>query len=218
MINHKFSAFEEGTAVFDIERGQSSGASARFWQNDTSVSKNSWGYVTGQDYKQWQEIVGDLVDVAAKNGALLLNIGPRADGTIPEPERAILEGIGGWLDTNGEAIYGTRPWLVAGEGPIKIPEGAFTDTKREPFTPADIRFTQKPGKLYAIVMKRPGNGIVMIRSLSRNAFCALPSVGKVSLLGSEEKVAMRLDARALRLEAKSLPQGTGPAVFRIESR
>jgi alpha-L-fucosidase len=218
VINHKFGAYEEGTAVFDLERGQSAGASARFWQNDTSVSKNSWGYVTGQDYKQWQEIVGDLVDITAKNGALLLNIGPRADGSIPEPERAILESIGGWLETNGEAIYGTRPWLVAGEGPTRVPEGSFTDTKRESFTSSDIRFTQKPGKLYVIVMKRPEDGIVTVRSLSRNAFCALPSVGKVTLLGSEEKVTTRLDGRGLRLEAKSLRKGIGPAVFRIEPR
>ncbi len=89
-INHKFDAFPEGTAVFDIERGQLAGIRPIFWQTDTSVSKNSWGYVHNQDYKTVESIVGYLVDIVSKNGALLLNIGPRPDGTIPEPEQAML--------------------------------------------------------------------------------------------------------------------------------
>ncbi len=80
----------------------SSAASCRasgpmFWQTDTSVSKNSWGYVAKQDYKTAGAIVDDLVDIVSKNGALLLNIGPRPDGTIPEPEQEILREIGRWL-------------------------------------------------------------------------------------------------------------------------
>ena len=51
--------------------------------------------------------IRDSVDVVSKNGALLLNIGPRADGTIPQPEQALLREIGAWLEVNGEAIYGT---------------------------------------------------------------------------------------------------------------
>ena len=102
-----------------------------FWQNDTSISKNSWGYVADQDYKTAASLIGDLVDIVSKNGALLLNIGPRPDGTIPEPEQEILLEIGRWLAQNGEAIYGTRPWNVYGEGPTEVPEGSFTDTKRQ---------------------------------------------------------------------------------------
>ena len=76
--------------MFDVERGQLPGIRPEFWQTDTSISKNSWGYVAKQDYKTAGAIVGDLVDIVSKNGALLLNIGPRPDGTIPEPEQAIL--------------------------------------------------------------------------------------------------------------------------------
>ena len=109
-VNYKYDAFPAGTAVFDIERGQVGRNHGLFWQNDTSVSKNSWGYIDGHDYKVANDIIGDLIDVVAKNGALLLNIGPRPDGTIPDEEQEMLLEIGRWLQINGEGIYGTRPW------------------------------------------------------------------------------------------------------------
>ena len=164
-INYKNQAFEDGTAVLDIERGQLAGIRPLLWQNDTSVSKNSWGYVRNQDYKTVEWLVGDLVDVVSKNGALLLNVGPRPDGTIPEPEQELLLGIGKWLAVNGEAIYGTRPWKVFGEGPTQVSEGSFADTKRTAFTGQDIRFTTKGDTLYAIVLAWPGEQLI-VESLS----------------------------------------------------
>ena len=122
-INFKYSPFPAGTAVYDIERGQLKGSRPHFWQNDTSVSKNSWGYIHDHDYKDPGDLIQDLVDVVSKNGALLLNIGPRPDGTIPEQEQRILLEIGAWLRVNGEAIYNTRPWRVFGEGPTEVPGG-----------------------------------------------------------------------------------------------
>ncbi len=161
-INYKYTAYDEGCAVFDVERGQLSNGRTMLWQNDTSVSKNSWGYIEGHDYKKPVDIVCDLVDIVSKNGALLLNIGPKADGTIPEEERNIMREIGRWLKANGEAIYGTRPWKIFGEGPTQIPEGAFTDTNRDKFTEKDIRYTAKGQTLYAIVMGRPEGGTVRL--------------------------------------------------------
>jgi alpha-L-fucosidase len=181
-INHKYEAFPAGAAVFDIERGQVSDIYPRFWQNDTSVSKNSWGYVTNHDYKTVDSIVDDLVDVVSKNGALLLNVGPRPDGTIPEPEQQMLRAIGAWLALNGEAIYGTRPWKVFGEGPTQISEGAFTDTKRAAFTGEDIRFTAKGGTLYATALAWPA-GRLTIRSLGTAAGLLEGEVAGVELLG-----------------------------------
>ena len=81
----------------DIERGQFSDMQRIFWQNDTSVAKNSWCYTDGNDYKTAQSIICDLVDVVSKNGALLLNVGPRADGTIPDEDAALLRAVGKWL-------------------------------------------------------------------------------------------------------------------------
>jgi alpha-L-fucosidase len=186
-INYKHEAFPKQAAVFDVERGQLAGIRPQFWQTDTSISKNSWGYVQHQDYKTAEEIVGDLVDIASKNGALLLNIGPRPDGTIPEPEEQILRDIGRWLAVNGEAIYGTRPWQQFGEGPTQVVEGSFNDTKRQPFTGQDIRFTTKGNALYAIILAWPGEQAT-IHSLAQSAPHAQGEITEVTLLGHNGKL------------------------------
>src|SRR5579864_843958 len=136
-INYKKESFPEQAAVLDIERGQLDDIRPLFWQTDTSIDKRSWGYIQNPDYKSAGEIVGDLIDIVSKNGALLLNIGPRPDGTIPEEQEKILLQIGEWLTTNGEAIYKTRPWRVYGEGTTKVVGGSFKDTARKAFTSED---------------------------------------------------------------------------------
>ena len=182
-INYKHDAFPAGSAVFDVERGQLADIRPLFWQTDTAVSKNSWGHVRNQDYKTVDALVDDLVDIVSKNGAMLLNIGPRADGTIPQEEEGLLLGIGRWLTVNGEAIYGTRPWKVYGEGPTQVVGGAFNDTKRAAFSGADLRFTTRGDTLYAIALAWPENGRVTVRSLGTGAGLQAREVTKVELLG-----------------------------------
>jgi len=142
-INYKYNAYAPTTAVFDIERGQLGGINPRLWQNDTAIAKNSWGYTDNNDFKKPQEIIADLVDIVSKNGCLLLNVGPKADGTITNEEKDVLLHIGEWLKDNGEGIYDTTFWQCFGEGPTEIEEGAFTDVNRAGFTSEDIRFTYK---------------------------------------------------------------------------
>src|SRR4051812_33860999 len=163
---HGGESFPDTAGVLDVERGQLAGIRPLFWQTDTSVSKNSWGYIANQDYKTADSIVDDLVDIVSKNGALLLNIGPRPDGTIPEPEQQMLRDIGRWLSANGEAIYGTRPWTTFGEGPTAVVEGPFADTKRAAFTDADIRFTTKGELLYATALAWPSSGVIHVKTLA----------------------------------------------------
>jgi alpha-L-fucosidase len=199
-INYKSDAFPEGVAVFDIERGQLRGIRPLFWQTDTAVAKGSWGYVKHQDYKTATSLVHDLVDIVSKNGALLLNIGPRPDGTIPEPEEQILIEFGRCLAVNGEAIYGTRPWKVYGEGPTEVFEGSFQDTKRAGFTPQDVRFTVKDDVLYAIVLGWPESGRAIIESLGTAKALYPETIGLVELLGSEEGVQWSRDDDGLRVK------------------
>lgn len=213
-VNYKFEAFPKGTAVFDIERGQLAGLPDFFWQNDTSVAKNSWGYTENQQYKTVGSLVTDLVDVVSKNGALLLNIGPKPDGTIPAEEQAMLRAIGRWLAINGEAIYETRPWQIFGEGPTEVSEGSFTDTKRAAFTGQDIRFTTKGDILYAILLAWPGAEAI-IQSLGRDLALGPAAIHQIDLLGHDGPLHWSHDSDALRVQLPDTPPGEHAFVLKI---
>jgi alpha-L-fucosidase len=94
-----------------------------------------------------EEIIRLLVDIVSKNGNLLLDVGPEADGTIPEIQRQRLAELGVWMKRNGEVIYGTHPWVHA--------EGKAEDG-------TDVRFTEKDGNLYVILMQRPRERTISI--------------------------------------------------------
>jgi alpha-L-fucosidase len=182
VINYKYDAMEKHSAVLDIERGQLNDIREPYWQTDTSVSNDSWGYIQNDHFKTPEFVVHELIDIVSKNGNLLLNVGPRADGTIPEEAQKVLLDIGSWLKINGDAIYGTRPWRVYGEGPTKIAAGAFHDTERSQFTERDFRFTQKGKVLYAIELAWPTNGEAVITCLSSGK-PGVRKIGSVALLG-----------------------------------
>src|SRR6202789_512723 len=155
IITYKWVAMQKDSGVLDIERGQLDQTLDRVWQTDTSVSNKSWGYIEHDTFKTPAFIVHQLADVVSKNGNLLLNIGPRADGTIPDEVQQVLLAVGGWLKFNGEAIYGTRPWVSYGDGPTKVAAGSFQDTKTQEYTAEDFRFTTKGDNLYAIELAWP---------------------------------------------------------------
>ncbi len=212
-INYKNETFPVESAVYDIERGQMADMRFPFWQTDTAVSRNSWGYVHNQDYKKSSEIVSDLLDIVSKNGSLLLNIGPRPDGSIPEGDQTILREIGAWLKVNGEAVYGTRPWKRFGEGPTQVADGGFTDGKPFNYTPEDIRFTRKGNTLYAVTLAAPGTR-VSIRSLAAGQFEA-GQIARVSLVGGGE-LQWKQDSDALTVELSAA--GAAQVAVRIECK
>ena len=217
-INYKHQAFPPESAVFDVERGQLTGIRPLLWQSDTSVSKNSWGYIEGHDYKTTAQIIGDLVDIVSKNGVLLLNIGPRADGTIPEAEEAILLEIGRWLSVNGEAIYGTRRWRVFGEGPGEVTGSVVDDNRRDGFTAEDIRFTAKGDALYAVVFGWPDSGGWTVKALADGSVNAPLEVARVQLLGSDVPLRWKRDREALTIEVPSARPCDHAYVFKIEGK
>ena len=110
-------------------------------------------------------MLNQLIDIVSKSGNLLLNIGPRSDGTIPEEVQKVLREVGAWLSINGEAIYGTRPWKLYGEGPTKPATGSFHDTDITHYTAEDFRYTTRGNSLYAIGLAWPTNGEAVISRL-----------------------------------------------------
>lgn len=204
VLTYKEEAFPAGSALFDMERGRLDALRLLPWQTDTSISIDSWGFVQDDHFRSADSLIATLVDVVAKNGNLLLNVGPRADGSIPEPAQKILGQIGDWLSVNGEAIYGTRPWLLFGEGPTRNAVGSLKEGADPRYTPADIRFSTKGDTLFAMGLARPSDGAVTIRSLYRGNPYVAP-VARVQLLGSTASVAWQQGADGLHVR---IPVGT----------
>ena len=218
-INYKHEAYMFGTAIPDIERGQFADMKPYFWQTDTAVARNSWGYTENNVFKPAAGLIRDLVDIVSKNGALLLNVGPKPDGTISDEDAAILREIGAWLKVNGAAIYGAKVWRKFGEGPTQVQEGQFTDGAEKTFTPEDIRYTENGGSLYATALVWPDDGRVTFKSLAQADATVLPVfdgiVRDVTILGAKEKPQWSRDETGLHVCAPGV-RSDKPVVIRVE--
>lgn len=207
IINYKWKAFPEKAAVLDLERSKMDAIRYPFWQTDTAVSSSSWGYTQDQKYKSPDRLIDDLIDIVSKNGCLLLNVGPRSDGTIPEEDQAILRTLGAWLKTNGEAIYQSRPWKIYGEGPTGTATGHLAESKDKPFTSQDIRFTTQGDTLYAIALAWPESGSLAIRALGKAAGHRAEPITTVKLVGIDGNVTFEQTEDSLRV---TLPPTNDP--------
>jgi len=158
-------AYREGTCIQDLERSKLKGIKTEPWQTDTSIN-GPWFYERNGRYESTDSVIDMFVDIISKNGNLLLNIPLKPDGTLDEPSARFLEELGAWMQVNGEAVHGSRPWIVFGEGPTEVQEG-YSEVIRETFTSQDIRFTRKSDTLYAFFLDWPGKGeSLVIKSLS----------------------------------------------------
>ncbi len=159
VLNYKNNSFAEGAAVNDIERGSKSSIQKHVWQTDTSISDHSWGYSTEDTFKTPKDLICMLVDIVSNNGVLMLNFGPKADGTVPaECESALLE-MGAWLKVNGDAVYASRPWKLSSEGPT----GKGGHGKNPVYTAKDIRYTQSKNRktVYATAFGLPYGNLTL---------------------------------------------------------
>jgi len=196
---------DESAVVLDIEKGQSDRLRPFPWQTDTSL-KGGW-FIDAQPLELTDEVVvHNLVDIVSKNGNLLLNVSLRADGTLPDDQRQVLIRVGEWLRQNGEAIYGTRPWGIAGEGPTLVAGGDFQQPK-QPFTAADIRFTTKGGTLYAILLGWPRDRVALIRSIT--------SASSIELVGSDERLKWENGPGGVAVHLPAQPVGRFAYALRI---
>jgi alpha-L-fucosidase len=181
--------------VLDVERGVKDGISPLPWQTDTSIG--DWFYSEGFKYKTTSEVVHMLADIVSKNGNMLLNVVQYPEGDLPPEALKFLNEMAAWMAVNSEAIHGTRPWRIFGEGPTVAETGAFKEGTA--YTAQDIRFTTKAGALYAITLGVP-SGEVRIKSLGRNAKSADKAVKTVRLLGSGEPLTWSQDVDALGIK------------------
>jgi alpha-L-fucosidase len=203
VVNFKDYSMDWTSAVRDFERGQLASIEPNHWQTDTSISKLSWGYIEHDQYQPPEFLVHQLIDIVSKNGNLLLNIGPKPDGTIPEEIQTTLKEMGGWLKANGEAIYETTPWKVYGEGPTQVIGGAFHDQDTKPYTTEDFRFTAKGNTVYAIGMGCPASGtqgFAAIHALGSEKDAKGLTVESIDLIGSTEKLEWMRTPEALNVK------------------
>lgn len=215
-IVYKGGQFVEGTALFDIERGMRDRMSLTPWQSDTSVSIRSWGYVQDDSYRTAKSLVGDLIDIVSKNGNLLLNVGPRADGAIPEEAKSVLLEIGNWLEVNGEAIYGSRPFWFFGEGPTRSEPtrtaGQAEHAATRSYTAEDFRFTTRDGLLYAFGLQYPDDRRALIKTLYAGTPYLDRPIRGIELLGHGE---VRWNHSAEGLEVR-LPPPSGDMPYTLQ--
>ncbi|MGN0560067.1 MAG: alpha-L-fucosidase, partial [Candidatus Fimenecus sp.] len=210
-IDYKHNAFALGTATLDIERGALGDIFPYPWQTDTAIGKESWGYRKDNTYKSTYEVATTLIDVVSKNGMLLLNIGPKADGTFSDEETKVLEELGEWMGINGEGIYETVPYKFYKEGENQVASGMFSEGDVD-YNEHDFRFTYKNGVIYAFQMKP--SKTVKINSLytDRCGIC----IENVTVLGENEVDSFVCNKDGLSIELKNEPTTDLPICLKIE--
>ncbi len=226
VVTYKRNTLPPGTGLLDLERGQEADLTYYEWITDSTVDiGRGWGYVKGLGFKTVDNLVDNLVDRVSKNGYLLLNVGPKPDGSIPDEAKKLLLGLGKWLQINGEAIYGTTPWVIAGEGPTRLTKrGDFNEINDMRYTAQDIRFTVKDNNLYATALDWPGEKL-LIKSLaprweSWTGWTGLyPSeIVSITMLGDGKELKWEVKKDGLSIETPKTKPCDYAFVFKIVRR
>jgi alpha-L-fucosidase len=202
--------------VADYERGLTAEIMKYPWQSETCIG--AWHYLRflyekpGQygGYLPPRDVIHWLIDTVSKNGTFILNVPGMPDGTIDSKEIAVLDGVSAWMRTNGEAIFDTRPWKIYGEGPNSVKAGSFQGESVSKLGEKDFRFTRNKANnvIYTLVLGWPTEPFT-VQSLGLSAATGPGRIGKLELLGTDQKVYWKQQTDALRVE---LPKPYKPAV------
>jgi alpha-L-fucosidase len=210
--------------VADYESGLTAEIMKHSWQSETCLG--AWHYLRflyekpGEygGYLPPRDVIHWLIDTVSKNGTFILNVPGRPDGTIDSKEIAVLDGITAWMQTNGEAIYETRPWKVYGEGPNSIKAGSFQGGSIKKLGEKDIRFTRNRANtvIYALVLGWPAESFT-VQSLGLSAATRPGKVAKLELLGTDQLVSWKQRTDALMVELPKLykPAADYAAVLKV---
>lgn len=214
VITHKNGELPSEVSLMDLEKGRMDDKTDHFWLTDETIAHGSWSYTETLEVKPAAEIIHVLIDIVSKNGVLMLNISPKANGVIPADQQMVLRDIGEWLKKYGEAIYDTRTWTVYGEGPTVLgTSGHFLEWKT--YTAEDVRFTTKENQLYAILMGWPGEDEqVKISSINRENLKG-KTIQEVVLLGSNEKVLWELTEKGFLFTTPSQSMNDPAVVLKL---
>ena len=209
-------------SVENLEKSRKQAIEERTWMTDETISTGSWSYTHNLQVKEPGEVLNVLIDIVSKNGVLLLNVSPKADGTIPQNQRNVLLSMGDWLGKYGEAIYATTPWYTFGEGPTREPEGKFENADqflKLRYTTDDIRYTTKNNYIYAFILGSPEAGKkYMLKAFAENNLPQRLNIKKVQLLGYDKKLDWTLETEGLKFEIPAGNIDDKALVLRIETK
>ncbi|MCA9241192.1 MAG: alpha-L-fucosidase, partial [Planctomycetales bacterium] len=218
LVTYKQEDLPQDVGVLDLEKGSLEGLADFAWLADDTISLGSWCYTKDLRIKPTRVVLHSLVDIVSKNGQLLLNISPTADGRIPQNQREVLLGLGAWLGKYGEAIYHTRPFVVYGHGPTTAGKGQFGGIATDRgYTADDIRYTRNGNTVYAIQLGPPAAGKKTLltgfaAAEGRPAF----SVKRVTMLGADADIAWQQSNAGLTVTSPSESPDDMAVVYKIE--